>query len=116
MARGFTPRRFLRGQEMSTSKHKVLARLEGDNVEERIEVIARNESAPVLEIRSLRWGRGIGWYVQKTIPLNATQAKMLMRALRGSVAISAKKTGKGNVIPFPATLRDDNGDRSARPL
>jgi hypothetical protein len=90
---------------MSGSKQqKVLARLEGENVEEKIEVIARHESPPFLEIRSLRWGRGIGWYVQKTITLDATQAKMLMHVLRGSVVMSAKKTGKGNVIQFPASV------------
>ena len=90
---------------MSSSKEqKVLGRLEGENVEEKIEVIARSENPPVLEIRSLRWGRGIGWYVQKTIALNATQAKTLMCALRGSVVMSAKKTGKGNVIQFPLNV------------
>jgi hypothetical protein len=89
----------------SSNEQKILARLEGENVEEKIEVIARRESPPILEIRSLRWGRGIGWYVQKTIPLDATQAKMLMRALRGSVVMSAKKIGKGNVIPFPSVPR-----------
>lgn len=91
---------------MSSAKQpKVLARLEGENEEEKIEVIATQEGGPFLEIRSLRWGRGVGWYVQKTITLNAVQAKMLMHALRRSVALGAKKSGKGNVIPFPASTR-----------
>lgn len=86
----------------SVKQQKVLARLEGENVEEKIEVIATEESSPSLEIRSLRWGRGIGWYVQKTITLNAIQAKMLMHALRPSTVMRAKKARKGSVIPFPA--------------
>jgi hypothetical protein len=79
---------------------KVLARLEGDNFEEKIELIAPGEGAP-LELRSLRWGRGIGWYVQKTITIDAIQAKTLIGALRGAIAARARKAGKGNVIPFP---------------
>jgi hypothetical protein len=88
---------------MSGSKRqKVLARLEGENVEEKIEVIAREDNPPFLEIRSLRWGRGIGWYVQKTIPLDPTQVKMLTHVLRRSAIMSGTKNSKGNVIPFPA--------------
>ena len=79
--------------------------MEGENEEEKIEVIATEEGGPFLEIRSLRWGRGVGWYVQKTITLDAVQAQMLMHTLRRSVALGAKKTGKGNVIPFPAIVR-----------
>jgi hypothetical protein len=90
---------------MSGSKQqKVLARLEGENVEEKIEIIAQEESSPLLEIRSLRWGRGIGWYVQKTITLDPVQVKVLTHVLRRSAVVSAKKTGKGNVIPFPASV------------
>jgi hypothetical protein len=96
-------------------QQKVLARLEGENVEETIEVIAGEDNPPFLEIRSLRWGRGNGWYVQKTITLDATQAKMLMRALRGCVVMGAKKTGNGNVIPFPGRRNNDR-DASARLL
>jgi hypothetical protein len=88
---------------MSVSKQqKVLARLEGENVEEKIEIIALEEASPRLEIRSLRWGRGIGWYVQKTIMLDPTQVKMLTHVLRRSAVMSATKNSKGNVIPFPA--------------
>jgi hypothetical protein len=87
---------------MSGSKQqKVLARLEGENVEEKIEVIAREDNPPFLEIRSLRWGRGIGWYVQKTITLDPTQVKMLTHVLRRSAVMSATKNSNGNVIPFP---------------
>lgn len=85
-------------------QQKVLARLESENIEEKIEVIASDDGPRFLEIRSLRWGRGIGWYVQKTITVDAIQAKTLMHTLRRSVIMSAKKTGKGNVIPFPASV------------
>lgn len=90
---------------MSVRKQqKVLARLEGENTEEKIEVIAREASPPLLDIRSLRWGRGIGWYVQKTITLDPTQVKMLTHVLRRSAVMSAAKSTKGNVIPFPASV------------
>jgi hypothetical protein len=93
---------------MSSGRERnVLARLEGENIEEKIEVIASEEGTPSIEIRSLRWGRGIGWYVQKTIILDGVQVNMLMRALRRSVARSAKKSGKGNVISFPRAFKDD---------
>lgn len=98
----------------STNQQKVLVRLEGENADEKIELIERQDNPRFLEIRSLRWGRGIGWYIQKTITLDASQAKMLMHALRGSVVITAKKTEKGNVIPFPASVLGDDGVGSAR--
>ncbi|MGH7845015.1 MAG: hypothetical protein ACREQW_07580 [Candidatus Binatia bacterium] len=88
----------------STKQQKVLVRLESENIEEKIEVIAGEDNPPFLEIRSLRWGRGIGWYVQKTITLDAIQAKMLMHTLRRSAVASATKSRKGNVIPFPASV------------
>ena len=77
---------------------------EGGNSKEKIEVIAKRENPQILEIRSLRWGNGVGWYVQKTITVDAAQAKVLMRALRGAVVMSARKASKGNVIPFPFSM------------
>jgi hypothetical protein len=88
----------------STKQQKVLARLEGENVEEKIEVIAGEDNPPFLEIRSLRWGRGIGWYVQKTIRLDQSQVQMLTRALRRSAVVSATKNRNGNLIQFPASV------------
>ncbi len=88
---------------MPPSKEQtVLTRLEGDNLEEKIEVITTDANPSLFQIRSLRWGRGIGWYVQKTITLDQSQLKMLTHVLRRSAVMNAKKSAKGNVIPFPA--------------
>jgi hypothetical protein len=85
----------------SSKEQKLLTRLEGENLEEKIEIITTDTSPPLFQIRSLRWGRGIGWYVQKTITLDQSQLKMLTHVLRRSAVMSAKKSARGKVIPFP---------------
>ncbi|MBI4522940.1 MAG: hypothetical protein HY695_03900 [Deltaproteobacteria bacterium] len=76
-------------------------KLERENPEDRIEVIVctTNEGSAILELRSLRWGPGIGWYVHKTIRLDPAQARTLAQALyRHS---RTKPSGPAKVIPFP---------------
>ncbi len=84
-----------------------ISRVEGKNEKEEVELIFRKteECSMSLEIRSLRWGEGVGWYVQKTIVLGPTQVRALARVLRQVSAVEAERTGKGKVIPFPGTKR-----------
>jgi hypothetical protein len=81
-------------------KQETLAQLEGTDAKERIEVVVRQTGGlRTLQIRSLRWGKGVGWYVQKTIEVSHAQAGELAQLLRRH---SLPKTGsRGKVIPFP---------------
>lgn len=69
---------------MAVSKEQVfLGELDSENHEEKIElVLHRGDQGSNLQVRSLRWGEGIGWFVQKTITLDSTQVKDLGRLLR----------------------------------
>jgi hypothetical protein len=85
-------------------QQRVLGQLEGETEKEKVELILRHtaEGSAVLEVRSLRWGQGIGWYAQKTIVLAPSQVSRLALLLRRFSAGSRIKTGKGKVIPFPS--------------
>jgi hypothetical protein len=87
----------VRGQQ------SVLGQLEGENQKEKVELILRQtaEGQAGLEVRSLRWGQGVGWYVQKTIILDPTQVQRLDRLLRRASIVSRKGGKSGKVIPFP---------------
>lgn len=84
-------------------EQRVLAQLEGENLEEKIELIVRQtgQGSSTLEIRSLHWGDGVGWYVQKTINLAPTQVSRLAHLLHRSSIIAPKKPRGGKIIPFP---------------
>jgi hypothetical protein len=41
-----------------------------------------------LEVRLIRWGPGIGWYVQKRISLDAAESQMVRRALGRGEALA----------------------------
>ena len=57
-----------------------------------------------VELRQLVWGKGLGWYRQNTLRLEAPAAHALLRSL-GQVRHRLVPTGSvasaGNVIPFP---------------
>ncbi|MBI4490481.1 MAG: hypothetical protein HY694_15465 [Deltaproteobacteria bacterium] len=97
---------------MSAMRRKiVLGELEGENTGERVELILHRsgEGSTRLEIRSLCWGQGIGWYVQKTIILDLIQVKMLARVLRQPSVMGPRNREKSKVIPFPV-WREHDGD------
>ncbi|MEX0803693.1 MAG: hypothetical protein WD688_10310 [Candidatus Binatia bacterium] len=86
---------------MAASKEQVvLGQLEGENTEEKIELILhRSEAESNLQVRALRWAEGIGWFVQKTITLDSTQVKNLARLLRQApVGNRRENKGKGDVV------------------
>ena len=61
-------------------------------------------SEPVIELRSMTWGSGIGWYRQQTLVLDAHLAQALARFLRQvhpEVVPAEPTVRKDNVIPFP---------------
>lgn len=85
-----------------TSQKIVLAELEAEKPEEKIElVLSQREKGSSLQVRSLRWGQGIGWFVHKTITLDPTQVKTLARLLRRSEIDNDGSKAKGKVIVLP---------------
>jgi hypothetical protein len=83
-------------------QQRVLGHLESDSTKEKIEVIGRQaaQDAPILEVRSLRWGPGVGWYVQKTLTLTPGQASRLAHLLRRSSFAAVARTDRAKIIPF----------------
>ena len=67
-----------------------------------------------IELRQLAWGKGLGWYRQKTLRLEAPAAHALLRALgqvrhrlvSGDAAASPRK-----VIPFPDVAVTSEGPK-----
>jgi hypothetical protein len=88
-------------------QQRVLGQLEGENEQEKVELVLHHtaEGSASLEVRSLRWGPGIGWYVQKTINLDPAQVHRLDHLLRRSSIIRRKSGNSGKVIPFPSLVR-----------
>jgi hypothetical protein len=87
-----------------TGQQRVLGQLEGENEQEKVELVLHHtaEGYASLEVRSLRWGPGIGWYVQKTINLDPAQVHRLDHLLRRSSVVRQKGGNCGKVIPFPS--------------
>jgi hypothetical protein len=85
-------------------QHKILGRLEGENEQEKVELVLHHtvEGSASLEVRSLRWGPGIGWYVQKRISLDPAQVQRLDQLLHRSRIVSRKTEKSGKVIRFPS--------------
>jgi len=86
---------------MNTTVSEVLVgSIGGDENEHVIEVVAvEEEGKSRYEIRLLSFGEGIGWYVQKTLPLDSGQAKALGRVLSKTDANLEKKPIKQEEIP-----------------
>ena len=82
---------------------KVLAQLDGENTKEKIDLVLRHteEGSMALEVRSLRWGQGVGWYTQKTIVLDPGQVKRLASLLRRAALTGQTRTGGGKILTFP---------------
>jgi hypothetical protein len=49
---------------------RVLAQLQGENEKEKVELLVRQkgEGSAALEVRSLRWGQGIGGMPKRPLP------------------------------------------------
>jgi len=82
---------------------KFLAQLDGESTKEKIELVLRHtgERGPALEVRSLRWGQGVGWYTQKTIVLDPGQVMRLASLLRRAALTGQTRTGGRKILTFP---------------
>lgn len=84
-------------------QQKLLGQLEGENEKDKVDLILHRtgERSGSVEVRSLRWGPGVGWYVQKTITLPPSQMSRLALLLRRFSRASDSRSSKPKIIPFP---------------
>src|SRR5574341_2274138 len=92
-----------RKKMLAIKQPKVLAQLDGENAKETIELVLRRteKGSTALEVRSLRWGQGIGWYTQKTIVLDPSQLRRLASLLRRTALTDRTRTGGRKILTFP---------------
>ena len=89
---------------------EILARIPQETPDHILEVALLRDRAGTrrIELRSLLWGAGLGWYCQSTLRLERAAARALLRTL-GHVQTRlgpGESSGQGrNVIPFPGTRR-----------
>ncbi len=88
---------------LAIKQPKVLAQPDGEHTKEKIDLVLRHteEGSMALEVRSLRWGQGIGWYTQKTIVLNPGQVRRLASLLRRAALTGQTRTGGRKILTFP---------------
>jgi len=88
-------------------QQRVLGQLEGENEEEKVELILHrtSEGSASLEVRSLHLGQGVGWYVQKTITLAPSQVSRLALLLRRFSRDSTTMNNPAKILPFPEKSR-----------
>lgn len=91
----------------AVGRPRVLGQLDGEKLEERIEVVAQQTAGhlPILEVHALRWGSGVGWYIQKTLTLTPGQASRLAHLLRRFSSVAQPKRGRPKIVPFRKQTR-----------
>jgi len=89
---------------------EILARIPQGAPDCSLEVVLLHDSAGTcsIELRSLLWSAGLGWYCQHTLRLERTAARTLLRTL-GHVQArlgpgEAPRQGR-SIIPFPGARR-----------
>jgi hypothetical protein len=87
---------------MSAIGEQEVVGLGRENEKEKVEVLLRQrrEGSMAVEIRSMRWGQGIGWYAQKTLTLAPGQASQLAHLLRRFSSAAQVRKGRPKVVPF----------------
>jgi hypothetical protein len=91
------------------SSEVLVQSIKGERDDQIIEVVVVEEDQNIrYEIRLLSFGEGIGWYVQKNLPLDPIQARALAETLLRKTNSFAKEPireekirGEGTVINFP---------------
>jgi hypothetical protein len=89
-----------------TPREFSLGVVEGGGSGEWLEVVCREQESRTVdvELRLLVWGKGVGWYSQRTLPLprNLTQLRALLRrAERQSQGSKAGAPRTKSVVRFP---------------
>jgi hypothetical protein len=85
---------------------QVIAAIPQDTPDHVLEVVLIDDPAqgPRVELRTLAWGNGLGWYRQHTVTLDNASLQGLQRVLgqiRGYIKHSPPQRQSATVIPFP---------------
>jgi hypothetical protein len=85
---------------------KIIAAIPQNTPDHVLEVALIGDQAQgfSVELRTLTWGNGLGWYRQHTVTLDSTSLQGLQRALsqlQGYVRHSPPQRQSATVIPFP---------------
>jgi hypothetical protein len=85
---------------------QVIAAIPQDTSDHVLEVALVDDPAqgPQVELRTLAWGNGLGWYRQHTVTLDKTSLQGLQRALgliQSHIRHSPPQRQSATVIPFP---------------
>lgn len=97
-------------------QQEILATITMTSPETKLEVTLDKhpQGGQFIELRRLSWGKGIGWYGQQTLRLDATEAESLLQALRQSRGKWSERPACSSekVIPFPTPVdRQENAKR-----
>ncbi len=91
---------------ISQASEALLGSIYGEDNDQIIEVVVKEEENR-FEIRLLSYGEGLGWYVQKTLPIDSSQAEALVKILSKTNNPTEKKlithddiSTSGKVIRF----------------
>ena len=84
---------------------KVIAAIPQDTSEHMLEVVFIDDQGqdPRVELRTLAWGNGLGWYRQHTVTLDSASLQGLQRALgqiKGYIRHTTPQRQSATVIPF----------------
>ena len=85
---------------------KIIAAIPQDTSDHMLEVALIEDQAqgPRMELRTLAWGNGLGWYRQHTITLDSTSLQGLQCALaqiQSQIRHARPQRQSATVIPFP---------------
>lgn len=88
-------------------QEEVVATIHQDNAGNVLEVALVHDDAtgPMVELRFLSWGTGVGWYRQYTLTLDRMAARTLLRTfghLRRWLERDSSPALGRQIIPFPA--------------
>ena len=92
---------------ISQASEALLGSIYGEDNDQIIEVVVKEEENR-FEIRLLSYGEGLGWYVQKTLPIDSSQVEALVKILSKNHIHAEKKLIRhddfstfGKAIRFP---------------
>jgi hypothetical protein len=91
----------------------------GDTELEVVLIYEASSGAMRVELRSLVWGDGVGWYRQHTLQLDGTAARHLIQALgivQRRVERQSPDTLGPKVLPFPRSHPADATTAEQMPL
>lgn len=80
----------------------------GPNTAVEVALVNGADGTQDIELRSLVWGDGLGWYRQQTLTLDSSDVAALIHALgtaQARLRTSSPRAPAGTVTPLPRALR-----------